>query len=111
MVIDFEDISASGVANEIENANYGNDCISPKVMRMETREIEWSDEHPLNKWNMCNEAYHKLFSEEPETGICRVCPLHCKLSELRQISSNTHECRKFTASGKMMEEETKAMMT
>ena len=53
MVIDHDDIGAQAVAEQIQHANYANDCINPEVAAVEVREVEWGDGHPLNsqvKW-------------------------------------------------------------
>ena len=62
LVIDFEDIGVEGVSEEIENAHYGNHCISPEVKSVQEREVEWSDDHPLNKSDTCESAYKELFN-------------------------------------------------
>ena len=60
-VIDFDNIGEAGVRGEIENANYGNDCIYPTVKKIETKEVDWSDNHPLNNRNTADAAYKELF--------------------------------------------------
>jgi len=65
LVIDFEDIGADGVKAEIENANYGNDCIRPEVKTCEERDVgEWSDSHPLNRRNTKDAEYRRLFATD-----------------------------------------------
>lgn len=62
LIIDFDQLGVDGVRQEIENANYANDCINPHVMLMEARDIgEWSDDHPLNNIEKSDEAYKELF--------------------------------------------------
>jgi hypothetical protein len=48
LVVDSDGLGADNVKIELENANYPNDCIYPKVVEIDTREVEWSDDHPLN---------------------------------------------------------------
>jgi len=48
MIVDFDDIGADRVIENIECVNYPNDCISPRVATIETTEVDWSDDHPLN---------------------------------------------------------------
>lgn len=64
LVIDHDNIGENSIRNVIENANYPNDCIWPKVKYIECKEIgEWSDSHPLNKKNKQDEEYNRLFKE------------------------------------------------
>lgn len=61
-VIDFDDVGADGVRKTLENANYPNRCISPRVNSLETRDCgEWSDEHPLNKRDTAAAELARLF--------------------------------------------------
>ena len=61
MVIDFDFIGEDQIKSTIENANYPNDCISPEVKTIESKDIEWSDDHPLNIRSTSNQAYIDLF--------------------------------------------------
>lgn len=61
LVIDFDDLGEEAVKDEIENTRYANHCISPTVQKIETREVDWSDDHPLNDVNKSDEEYKKLF--------------------------------------------------
>ena len=62
LIIDFDEVGSAGIVDEIENAHYGNDCISPYVQKVEVRDIgQWSDEHPLNQSDTCDEEYARLF--------------------------------------------------
>lgn len=49
IVVDHDDLGATQVAEVLEGANYSNDCVRPSVVAVETRETEWSDDHPLNQ--------------------------------------------------------------
>jgi hypothetical protein len=64
LVIDFNDLGKDGVKNEIECVNYSNDCIRPDVMSIEEREVEWSDDHPLNRFDARDAEYKRLFGEK-----------------------------------------------
>jgi hypothetical protein len=65
LVIDFDEVGSQGIISEIENANYGNDCISPRVKSIVEKDIgEWSDGHPLNLRNSCDEAFRNLFDKK-----------------------------------------------
>lgn len=66
LVIDHDDLGADGVRSVLENARYPNRCINPDVKRVETREVEWSDEHPLNYRDTADAAYRELFGTEEE---------------------------------------------
>ena len=63
MVLDFDGLGVDGVINELENARFANDCISPKVMSAKERDIgEWDDEHPLNQRDYCAAEMKRLFA-------------------------------------------------
>ena len=63
MVIDFDGLGADDVVTEMVNARFSNDCISPSVMDIQTREIgEWSDDHPLNCAATSDAAFDALFA-------------------------------------------------
>lgn len=61
MILDFDDVGAEGIKEVIENARYPNHCISPHVKAMSSREVDWSDDHPLNNRATCEVAYQELF--------------------------------------------------
>ena len=61
LIIDHDNIGITEVRNVLENSHYPNRCIMPKVMNMQEREVEWSDEHPLNKRSTMNDVYKELF--------------------------------------------------
>jgi len=60
LVLDFDDVGAEAVKNMVENTRY----LSTEVKGMETRVVEWTDDHPLNKQDTADEAYRKLFEEK-----------------------------------------------
>lgn len=68
LVIDFDDLGADRVREVIENARYPNRCISPDVKSVETREVDWSDGHPLNHSATHEAAYRALFAVGPRPG-------------------------------------------
>ena len=49
LIIDHDALGPEEVRVVLENANYPNDCIRPQIASIEDREIEWTDEHPLNQ--------------------------------------------------------------
>jgi len=73
MVLDWDDIGEDGIKDEIENARYGNRCISPDVVSSESRDIgEWSDDHPLNQLNTAVSEFNRLF--KPNSLLDRLHP-------------------------------------
>ncbi len=50
VILDHDGLGAEGVVEELQSANFANDCIHPKVGKVETFELgEWEDNHPLNQ--------------------------------------------------------------
>ena len=48
LVVDHDGIGVEEVADLLAEARYPNHCMAPSVMHVETREVGWSDGHPLN---------------------------------------------------------------
>lgn len=63
LVVDYDDLGGMAVRNVLEEARYPNRCIHPRVMRVESRDVKWSDEHPLNNRQTQAEAFAELFGE------------------------------------------------
>lgn len=64
MIIDHDGLGEEAVKSELENANFANDCIRPRVMASESRDIgEWYDGHPLNICSKSAAEYHRLFAQ------------------------------------------------
>lgn len=62
LIIDHDDIGSDGIVEELENGNYGNDCIHPEIMQITGRDIgEWSDDHILNYARTTRAEYDRLF--------------------------------------------------
>jgi hypothetical protein len=61
MVVDHDDIGGMEARDVLENNRYPNHCMSPVVMEVDTREIEWSDAHPLNSSHKQQAAFAELF--------------------------------------------------
>lgn len=57
-VVDFEGMGEEEIKRVIEDGKY----IYPNVVHMESREVNWSDDHPLNKKSTCDAEYKRLFS-------------------------------------------------
>jgi hypothetical protein len=74
LIVNHDGLSATEIAETLENEKYPNYCISPKVMSIETREVEWSEDHPLNKRETFVQTYKELFKKEPsEPSMPQVC--------------------------------------
>jgi hypothetical protein len=65
-VIDFDCLGADEVKTEIENVRYANDCISPSVISIEAKTVEWSDDHPLNKSDTADAEFSRLFDDNTD---------------------------------------------
>jgi hypothetical protein len=64
LVVDFDELGKDGIIREIENANYPNDCLSPRVKSVTERDIgAWHDDHPLNKFATMDNAYKEIFDK------------------------------------------------
>ena len=62
MIIDFDELGEQAIIDVLENTKYPNRAVTPSVKHIESREVEWSDEHPLNKFTGQNKAYEELFA-------------------------------------------------
>lgn len=67
MVIDFDEVEDE-IASIIENTKFPNRCISPEVTKIESRDVEWTDEHPLNNYELRVAEFERLFTETPPTA-------------------------------------------
>ncbi len=63
LVVDFDDIGAGEVEDVLEQTRYPNRCIMPNVLRVETRVVNWTDDHPLNRSDSRDEAVEALFGD------------------------------------------------
>lgn len=61
MVVDHDDLGADRVADVIQNVRYPNHCIAPRVMRIDTKEVDFSDEHPLNQSATSRRMFFEMF--------------------------------------------------
>ncbi len=64
LIVDHDDIGEGEIRSVIENQSYPNDCIGPRVMRVDTRTVEWTDQHPLNVTRTMRSAFEELFSRQ-----------------------------------------------
>ena len=62
LIVDHDGLGAFNIRDAIENVNYPNDCVCPKVMTITDADIgEWTDEHPLNHRDKMVAEYKRLF--------------------------------------------------
>ena len=61
LIVDTDGVGEEEIKIVIENQKYPNYCISPHVMDITGKEIEWNDEHPLNNIGTITYAYKSLF--------------------------------------------------
>jgi hypothetical protein len=59
--VDHDDLGAKRAAELFEQTRYPNHIIPPSVEACETREVDWSDDHPLNYKDKRSEAFEDLF--------------------------------------------------
>lgn len=64
MVVDGDDLGAEEVSEVLEETKYPNWCISPGVMEVQTRTVDWHDDHPLNLSKSSDAAFRALFADE-----------------------------------------------
>lgn len=61
MVLDLENIGQKEIVDMITFARYPNNAIAPIVMKVESRDIEWTDKHPINKMATYDKEFERLF--------------------------------------------------
>jgi len=64
LVVDHDDLGAEEIQTVLENQRFPNDCIRPSVMHVDTRTVEWAEDHPLNSTRTQRAAFGALFSRE-----------------------------------------------
>lgn len=67
LIVDHDGIGSEEIKTILESSCYPNDCLSPSVQTIDEREIEWTDDHPLNYQTTKNAEYKRLFGVK-ETG-------------------------------------------
>lgn len=65
-VIDHDDLGADEVVSVLEAEEFPNHCMYPRVVAIETREVQWSDDHPLNSRTTHDVAFRRLFADEAD---------------------------------------------
>ena len=64
LIVDFEQVGDE-LKSVIENTNYPGDCITPRVMEIQTVDIgKWEDSHPLNRRDTQQEMFKELFKNQ-----------------------------------------------
>lgn len=64
-IIDHARVGAEGITGVIENAHYPNHCMSPTVVKIESRDIgEWHDDNLLNKRATADAEFERLFKDK-----------------------------------------------
>lgn len=61
LIVDHDKLGTESIKSVIENQHYPNHCISPSVMEIDTRDVEWHDRHPLNLDGEDRQAFEELF--------------------------------------------------
>ncbi len=64
MIFDFDDVGEKDIRTLIEQQRYPNRCISPKVMSIDSRPVEWQDNNPLNYETTMGDAFRELFGDK-----------------------------------------------
>lgn len=85
LVVDHDGIGDREIVAVLENQKFPNWCISPKVMKIETEEVEWSDDHPLNKKAEQAVAFQALFGSNVKAAAQRIVD-YLRESDLRPQS-------------------------
>ena len=63
-VVDFDGLGEDEVVSVLQNTKYPNRCIDPYVKHIDSRKVEWSDEHPLNNIHRRDSELEDLFEDE-----------------------------------------------
>jgi len=66
LIVDHDQLGADEVETVLENVRYPNDCLRPRVMSVETKEVDWDDDHPLNDTRGKFTAFEELFHDRRE---------------------------------------------
>ena len=62
LILDHDELGPDEIRVVLENTNYPNDCIRPRIASVEEAEVEWTDDHPLNRAGWIT-TFRKLFSK------------------------------------------------
>lgn len=64
LVVDHELMTDNAMREVIENCRYA----YPTVLEQESRDVDWDDDHPLNKRDTQADAVRVLFGQPPTKG-------------------------------------------
>lgn len=63
LVVDHAELGAGAVTEALEETRYPNDCISPSVIDVVTAEVDWHDDHPINRRGTMRAEFERLFAK------------------------------------------------
>jgi hypothetical protein len=63
LIANFDSLAPDEIKRVIESTRYPNDCIYPNVLSIDSRDVEWSDDLPINNRQTMQEAVGLLFGE------------------------------------------------
>ena len=73
LVLDFDNVGAGNAGRMIETARYPNLCMSPQVLKIESRDIgEWPDNHPRNLRDLALAEIERLLTGEGISALADV---------------------------------------
>lgn len=62
--VDHDQMGEEETKAVIENVSYPNHCMDPTVVEMESVEVDWSDDHPLNHRAGMHETFKDIAAEQ-----------------------------------------------
>lgn len=71
-IVDLDGLGSEGVIEQLELTQYGNHAPAPRIVNIQSAEIEWSDDHPLNSVpssRSARQAYENLFNRKDEWTV------------------------------------------
>lgn len=110
LIVDTDCVGTQGVKDVLVNARYPNHCIAPDILSIETKAVEWSDDHPLNRRDTQDAAIAVLFpravfvvSQEwnkPPSEVCGDPPIvGVFATEASAIAARLKECQSLEDDG------------
>jgi hypothetical protein len=71
LVVDHDRLGQKEVVDVLENARYPNHCMSPSVMRIDTRNLglKWYEHHPINVAATQAQAFKDLFPDTEDAAL------------------------------------------
>lgn len=71
LVVDHDELGKDGVRNEMANVRYPNYCLTPRVLDVKTKRVDWHDEHQLNRSGSAGAA-RELFGDAQSDALDEV---------------------------------------